>query len=160
MLGGAGVDDRKGLIRADVGTDLGELGQADGRVDRVLRSCATAAERDDREPDGPGVDRRHATRVLGGNRHLDVGPFEIPIWVFDEVGRAAESGDHLGELLHGSAVEGGFDLRPPVSDVGRQRRQHEHLGTERDDHVVHARLAPGAREVLDRVHDLDGVAGR
>ena len=102
----------------------------------------------------------HATRALGCHRHLDVGPFEIPIGVFDEVGRPAKGGDHLGELLHGRPVEGGFDLRPPVGGVGRQRRQHQHLGTERHDDVVHARFAPGAREVVDGVHDLDGVAGR
>ncbi len=41
----------------------------------------------------------------------------------------------------------------------RQTAEHEHLGGERHRHVVQPRIAPRAGEVVDRLVDLDRVAG-
>ena len=50
-------------------------------------------------------------------------------------------------------------LRSALVEIGRDAAEHQHLGAEREHDLVHAVLAPAAREMRDGVMRLERIAG-
>ena len=106
----------------DRGARRGDLGQPDGGVDHVVLARAAAAEADDDEPERARVDARSRRRPLGRDRADDRRAGRCAR-VLEQVGRAAERGDHAREALGGgaarrSAASGSASRSPPSASSG------------------------------------------
>ena len=79
----------------------------------------------------------------------------------EKVARAAERRDHaLEPLRRRAAVERPLQLRARRRRDRRARpRSDQQLGGERERHLVQPRVAARAGEIIDRVEDLDRIAG-
>ena len=84
---------------------IGATSKADGVVDRVVLAPAVAAQPCDDEADRARVHRRRPSRgAAGATGARDRRRGEVLAGVLDEVGRAAERGDHRAEALRRAAV--------------------------------------------------------
>ena len=78
----------------------------------------------------------------------------------DEVRGPAELDDHAAEALgRGAARQRLADLALALVEIGRDAAEDQHLGAEREHDLVHALLAPVAREMRDGVMGLERIAG-
>ena len=90
----AGVDDRQRAVRADLGADRRDPAEPDAVVDLVVLAPAVAAEAGDDEADGAGVDADHVAGALGRDRLGHARVRQVRAGALEQVGRAAEGGDH------------------------------------------------------------------
>ena len=90
-------------IITDLRAEAGELGEADGVVDRIAGAHAPATELDDGDADGARVDRLHDPRPIRRNRAHDRCSRQILLRPLDEIGGTAKRRDHRGELLRRAA---------------------------------------------------------
>src|SRR5829696_9160192 len=96
-----------------------KVGETDGMVDRILRTRATAAQRDDGHADIARGDLLHDAGALRMNG-LDhgCGP-QVLSMIVQDIGRAAERGDHaledLRRLARGYRL---LNLRTRLFDTG------------------------------------------
>ena len=135
-------------------------GQADGEVDRILRTHAATAQRHHGQAQFAGVDRARIAGLQRRHGHDDRRRFQVCVGLVHQVGRAAQGADHACETLGGFArIEGRLQLRARFLLARRQARDDEHLGAQRHRHLVQARRARFAAQVVDRDAHFDGIAG-
>ena len=147
-------------VGADFSPDRGEFGQTNRRVDFISGARTAAAKLDDREPDcahvNAGDEASRFGRRVDEHRRLR----QLLFRARDEILRAAERGDHaLEPLRRGAGLKRASQCRGARIRVVREPGEREQFGAERDRHLVKALVAPRAGQIVDRVADLDRVAG-
>ena len=157
----ARMGDGERPLAVDALADCRHLGQPDRMVDRVLGPGAAAALGDDGEAELARRDLLHDAGALGVDGGDDRRRLEVALRIVEEVARPAERRDHASEGLGGAAGRQRFlDPGAGLLDRRGEAPEEQHLGRELDRHGVEARLAPAPGQIVDRIGDLDGVAGR
>ena len=145
-------DGQRALGRPDALAGRGDLAEADRVVDALGLVAAPAAQPDDGQADRANVDRRHHAGALGLGGHDDGGAREVALGRLEQIGGAAEGGDHRGEAL-GRGAAGQRRGR-----VGVDPTEAQQLLAERERHLEQALVAGRAGELVDRLVDLERVA--
>lgn len=156
----ARMDDGERPIRPDGVTDAGHFREAHGMVDAVLRPHPAAAKCHDREAQGARVDARDLARRSREDRLHQRRRGKMLCRRIEQVRRAAERHDHAGEAFRRSARgESLLDPAAGLFQIRRQAAEQQHLGAERDGDLMEARLAAAAGQVIERIGDLERIAG-
>ena len=159
----ARMDDGERPLGVDALADAGEVGQADGMVDRVLRAgCGRrrarrrrGRARASRSPARCRRARRGRRATIGRRREMRA-----------RIRRGSRAGRRAPRPCGRSARRRAPEAkrlrrsgRAPRLDVGGEAAEQQHLGAERDRHVVERGSRRRAGQVVDRVGDLERVAG-
>ena len=105
------------------------------------------------------ADTKPAASRLGGDR--DRGSSEGGVGAVEQVRRAAERGDHRTKPLSCAAAPRARRRRRRGRSAtsANSTAEDEQLGGKRERHLDQARVGRAARQVVDRLPHLDGVAG-
>ena len=88
-MGGGVVELTEGSVSVYLLAEVGEFGEADGVVDFVFRGAAAAAEFDDEEAEGSGVDGGDSPSFFGKDGGDGFCFWKILFRVFEEVAGTA-----------------------------------------------------------------------
>ncbi len=139
----------------------GDLRESHRVVHRIVLACATAAERDHRQPNRPHVHGADNSRLRRLRRHRHRCGWQVAIGRLEEIGGPAQLRHHRAEALGcGATVQGLLGRLARRGRIGVEAAQGEQLGAERDRHLAEALVARRTGQVVDGLPHLHGVARR